>query len=98
MGPSVVGSGIIMLFLCVLVILRRRKQLQSQDHIELSDLPSSTNFNYQPVPTSSSINTNMGGSSILMTPPAGQSVMVNTQPMVMMTQTGEPVVVQVAYV
>jgi len=98
MGPSVVGSGIIMLFLCVLVILRRRKQLQSQDHIELSDLPSSTNFNYQPVPTSSSINTNMGGSSILMTTPAGQSVMVNTQPMVMMTQTGEPVVVQVAYV
>lgn len=95
MGPSVVGSGLVMLFLCVGIFIRRRKQASANDHIELSDLPASTNnFNYQPIPT----NTNVGGSSVMMTTPAGQSVMVNTQPMVMMTQTGEPVVVQVAYV
>jgi hypothetical protein len=99
MGPSVVGSGLIMLFLCVLVLIRRRKQnSEGQDNIELSDIPTATNFNnnayaYQPLPTNPTM-----GSSIMMTTPTGQSVMVNTQPMVMMTQTGEPVVVQVAYV
>jgi len=100
MVPSVVGAGFLtIVFVMMAVMLRRRQQAQLQESFELSDIQTNNNNNYayQPVMTSPPTNT-MGGSSIMMTTAGGQSVMVNTQPMVMMTQTGEPVVVQVAYV
>lgn len=81
-----------------MIAIRRRRRLQAEtSEVELSDISDapdvSQNYAYQPVMTSPPMMTN---SQVMMTTPQG-NVLVNTQPMYMMTQTGEPVVVQVAY-
>jgi len=90
--PSMIACGVLMVILvCTMVIIRRRRMAQETETVELSDMnPAVTNnYAYQPVMTSPPPN------SVVMTTPQGNTVM--TQPMYMMTQTGEPVVVQVAY-
>lgn len=80
-----------------MIAIKRRRQAHDSAEVELSDISGTTevnNYAYQPVMTSPPVMTN---SQVMMTTPNG-NVMVNTQPMYMMTQTGEPVVVQVAYI
>jgi len=107
--PSMIATGIFILFLgCCLFALRRwRKRMETNSSdVELVDIPSSPEYVNPAINSQTSVNYGMpsmmstgGGqtsSSVIMTTPQGQTVM--TQPMYMVTQTGEPVVVQVAYV
>jgi hypothetical protein len=77
--------------LCIGVVLRIRTPNEDSE-TELSEVtePSPPSYPYQPLMTVP------GHSVMMMSTPEGQTMLVNTQPMVMMTQTGEPVVVQVA--
>jgi len=108
MIPSMIATGMFIMFLgCCLFALRRwRKRMESTStDVELVDIQSTHEYVNPAINSHASVNYGMpsmmstGGqspSSVIMTTPQGQTVM--TQPMYMVTQTGEPVVVQVAYV
>jgi len=97
LAPSIIGSTLlVVVFVCIMVALRRRRKAMESVEVEMADVSepdmNATNYAYQPIMTSPS----MGQQQVMMT--AQGPVVLNTQPMYMMTQTGEPVVVQVAYI
>jgi hypothetical protein len=96
LAPSIIGASLlVVVFVFIMVVVRRRRRAMESNEIELADVSDSevnaTNYAYQPVMTSSPM-----GQQVMMT--AQGPVVLNTQPMYMMTQTGESVVVQVAYI
>jgi len=109
-GISLAAAIILVIFATVVAIIRNRRKAQEEarrmNGILLDDVnPDSDSDNY-PSP-SPSVNNNFGGFSqptyvttampqAFGSPVWGGQAMATT-PMVLMTQTGEPVVVQVAY-
>eukprot|EP01127_Copromyxa_protea_P006319 TRINITY_DN16128_c0_g1_i1.p1 TRINITY_DN16128_c0_g1~~TRINITY_DN16128_c0_g1_i1.p1 ORF type:complete len:310 (+),score=48.15 TRINITY_DN16128_c0_g1_i1:37-966(+) len=101
LAPSLIGTAVIVvIFVCIMVILRRRRRAIEADEVEMANVSdsevNSSPYAYQPVMATSHVPYH-AGQQVMMTTAQGP-VVLNTQPMYMMTQTGEPVVVQVAYI
>jgi hypothetical protein len=93
-GPAIAGVGTVLALIgCLSAIVAKRTWKKRSGPVvetELYEVP-------HPEATYAPCSSSLGSSSLFVTNQDGNPIVFNTHPMVMMTQTGEPVVVQVAY-